>query len=41
VRSLVLNAGKKFHNARHNPEVKYGYHAISIDEKRKDFPPCL
>ncbi len=41
VRSLVLNAGKKFHNARLNPEVKYGYHAISIDEKRKDFPPCL
>lgn len=39
VESLVLNAGKRFHNARLNPEVKFGYHAISIDEKRSDFPP--
>ena len=41
VESLVLNAGKKFHNARLNPEVKFGYHALAIDEKRRDFPPCL
>ena len=41
VESLVLNAGKKFHNAQLNREVKFGYHALAIDEKRKDFPPCL
>lgn len=41
VESLVLNAGKRFHDATLNPDVKFGYHALSIDEKRKDFPPCL
>ncbi len=41
VKSLVMNAGKKFHDAKLNPEVTFGYHAISIDEHRKDFPPCL
>lgn len=41
VESLVLNAGKKFHDTRLNPEVKYGYQALAIDEKRRDFPPCL
>jgi len=41
VESLVLNAGKKFHNAKLNPTIKYGYQALSIDEKRKDFPPYL
>lgn len=41
VRSLVMNANKKFHNAKLNPEVKFGYHAMSIDERRKDFPVCL
>lgn len=41
VESLALNAQKKFHNSRLNPEVKFGYHAVSIDEKRKDFPPSL
>lgn len=41
VSSLVMNAGKKFHDAKLNPDVKYGYHAISIDERRRDFPPCL
>ena len=39
VESLVLNAGKKFHDGKLNPEVSYGYHALSIDERRKDFPP--
>jgi uncharacterized protein (DUF2235 family) len=40
VESLVLNAGKKFYDHQLNPQVKFGYHALSIDEKRKDFPPC-
>jgi uncharacterized protein (DUF2235 family) len=39
VESLVLNAGKKFHDAKLNPEVSYAYHALAIDERRKDFPP--
>lgn len=39
VESLVLNAGKKFHNARLNNEIKFAYHALSIDERRKDFVP--
>jgi uncharacterized protein (DUF2235 family) len=39
VESLVMNAGKKFHDARLNPEVTYGFHALAIDERRKDFPP--
>jgi len=41
VKSLVMNANKKFHDAKLNSDVKYGYHALSIDEKRKDFPPYL
>lgn len=41
VSSLVMNAGKKWHNSSLNPEASYGYHALAIDEKRKDFPPCL
>ena len=41
VESLVLNAGKRWHDASLNPEVRYGYHALAIDEKRRDFPPCL
>ncbi len=41
VESLALNAGKRFHDAALNPEVRYGFHALAIDEKRKDFPPCL
>ena len=40
VESLVLN-GKRFYNHQLNPETKFGYHALAIDEKRKDFPPCL
>ena len=41
VESLSLNAGKRFHNATLNPEVTFGFHALAIDEKRKDFQPCL
>lgn len=41
VKSLVMNANKKFHDAKLHPDVPYGYHAISIDERRKDFPPYL
>ncbi len=41
VESLALNASKRFHDARLNPEVRYGYHALAIDEKRKDFRPYL
>ncbi len=39
VESLVLHAGKRFHDARLNPEVSYAYHALAIDEKRRDFAP--
>ncbi|MDE0273055.1 MAG: DUF2235 domain-containing protein [Gammaproteobacteria bacterium] len=41
VESLVMNAGKRFHDASLNPEVANGYHALAIDEVRRDFPPCL
>lgn len=41
VESLVLNAGKRFHDASLGPDVMFGYHALAIDEKRKDFPPFL
>ena len=41
VKSLLLNAGKRWYDARLNPEVKFGYQALSIDEKRRDFPPSL
>ena len=41
VESLAMNAKKKFHDARLNPEVRFGYQAISIDERRKDFKPSL
>ncbi len=41
VESLAMNAGKRFHNARLNPEVRYGFHALAIDEKRRDFLPFL
>ena len=41
VESLVLNAGKRFHDATLNPEVAHGYHALAIDERREDFPPSL
>jgi len=41
VESLVMNAGKRWHNAALNPEAKHGYQALAIDERRKDFPPSL
>ena len=41
VESLVMNAGKKFHDTTLNPDVTFGFHAISIDERRKDFPVCM
>lgn len=33
--------GKKFFDTTLNEDVSYGYHAISIDEKRKKFPVSL
>ena len=41
VSSLVMNAGKRWHNSSLNPEASFGYHALAIDEKRKNFPPSL
>ena len=41
VDSLVMNAGKRFHDATLNPEVSNGFHAVAIDEVRRDFPPFL
>ena len=39
VESLVMNAGKRFHDATLNRDVRFGYHALSIDERREDFLP--
>ena len=41
VDSTLLHEGAKFTDTRLNPEVAHAYHAVSIDEKRKDFPVCL
>ena len=41
VESLIMNAGKKFHDTTLKSEVSFGYQAIAIDEKRKDFPICM
>ena len=41
VESLALNAGKRWHDSRLNPEVRFGCHALAIDERRRDFSPCL
>ncbi len=41
VESLLLNAGRKWHDARLSPETTFAYHAVAIDERRRDFPPCL
>ena len=41
VESLVLNEGKRWTNAKLNPEIAFAYHALAIDERRKDFQPCL
>ena len=32
VASLVINAGKRWHDHTLNPEVKFGYHALAIDQ---------
>jgi uncharacterized protein (DUF2235 family) len=41
VDSTLLHEGAKFTDTRLNPEVKFAYHAVSIDERRKDFPVSL
>jgi hypothetical protein len=41
VASLGYFFGKKFFDARLHPDVRYGYHAVSIDEKRRKFPISL
>ena len=33
--------GRKFFDTTLNPEVAYGYHAVSIDERRRKFPVSL
>lgn len=33
--------GRQFPNNRLHPTVKYGYHAVSLDERRKKFPVSL
>ncbi len=39
--STILTEGAKFTDTRLNPAVSYAYHAVSIDEKRRDFPVTL
>lgn len=41
VESLNFSASERFHDHRLNPEIPYAYHAVALDEIRKDFPPCL
>ena len=41
VKSVGLLLPRKFPNAKLNPDVKNGYHALAIDEKRSKFPPNL
>ena len=41
VKSLHLNAGIQFHDQTLHPDIKFAYHALSIDERRNDFPPYL
>lgn len=31
----------KYTSTKLNPKIKYGFHAISLDEQRDDFIPCL
>lgn len=38
VDSTILTEGAKFTDTNLNPEVKFAYQAIAIDERRKDFP---
>ena len=37
----MLNEGKRWTNAKLNPNVAFAYHALAIDERRRDFQPCL
>ena len=41
VGSLGYFHGKKFHDQKLNPDIKYGYQAMAIDEERKKFPISL
>ena len=41
VESLILHAGRKWHDTRLSPETAFAYQALAIDERRRDFPPCL
>ena len=41
VDSTLLHEGQKFTDTKLNPEVKYAYHAMAIDERRRDFSVCL
>ena len=41
VESLILHAGRTWHDTRLTPETSWAYHALAIDERRRDFPPCL
>jgi uncharacterized protein (DUF2235 family) len=41
VEALSGNEEDKFHDYMLNSGIKYGYHALSIDEKRKKLTPCL
>lgn len=41
VDSDVLNSGGRFRDEDSSLEVEYAYHALALDERRKDFPPCL
>jgi len=41
VNSTIATEGARFSDAKLNPEVKFAYHAVSIDERRKDFPVTL
>ena len=36
VESLVLNEGKRWTDARLNPDIAFAYHALAIDERRRD-----
>ena len=41
VEILLMKASKRWHDSRLNPEVKYGYQALAIDEKRRPYRPSL
>ena len=40
VDSRVMNAGKRWHDHTLNPDVRFAYHALAIDERRRDFALC-